>query len=153
MNGEETMRCAITKRMLSVYLDGELPEGENKRVEGHLTGCPSCRESLERMRAVWSLVDVPVPEAPLYLTTRVIARLNGRTRLSPAAWVGRLWVPAATLAVMILGFFFGNMFGTAASRRTVVNPEETVASLYEKQFADFPEASLGQLCSELVSKE
>jgi anti-sigma factor RsiW len=153
MNGDKTMQCAITKRMLSVYLDGELPEGENKRVEGHLTGCLSCRESLERMRAVWALVGVPVPEAHPYLATRVIARLNDRPRLSPAVWIGRLWVPAATLAVMILGFFFGSMFGAAAGSRAAVNPEETAASLYEKQFADFPEASLGQLCSELVSKE
>ena len=32
--------------LLSAYLDGELPAGDGRRVEEHLTRCSSCRAEL-----------------------------------------------------------------------------------------------------------
>jgi anti-sigma factor RsiW len=150
MNGEQTMPCAIPHQTLSVYLDGELPEKERLWMKNHLKSCPSCREALERMRAVWKRIDLPIPEPAPYPATRVLGRLTADTRPTVASWFGRLLVPAATVAVMVLGFLFGNMVGSNGNGQSVAAAEETTASVYADQFADFPKNSFGQMYCELV---
>lgn len=36
------MRCWDARRLISDYLDGDLPEVEVRRVEAHLGRCPTC---------------------------------------------------------------------------------------------------------------
>jgi len=48
---------------LNAYLDGELKEGQVQQVEAHLVECKACREELESLARLSSLLhEVPAPE-------------------------------------------------------------------------------------------
>jgi RNA polymerase sigma-70 factor, ECF subfamily len=47
--------CRETRRMLSSYLDGTLPEPDRNRLEGHIARCPHCPALVQ---AMWALLAV-----------------------------------------------------------------------------------------------
>lgn len=51
-------------RLLSAYLDGELPPDERARVRAHLDGCPVCAARLEELAATARLVAALPPLRP-----------------------------------------------------------------------------------------
>ena len=70
-----------TADSLSLYLDAELPAAERRRVEGHLGGCPECRQRLAGLRRVVDgLGRLPAAAQPEDLAARVVreVRLRGR---------------------------------------------------------------------------
>ena len=78
---------------LSEYMDGDLPQEQAKRLELHLSECPSCAGALGELRALVAsasmLPDSP-PERDLW--PEIEARLTPRT----AAGVERTVIPMAT---------------------------------------------------------
>lgn len=51
--------------MLSEYIDGELEPGARAALEEHLSGCPTCTEELESLRATVQMIRrMPEVEAP-----------------------------------------------------------------------------------------
>ncbi|MDQ3684555.1 MAG: zf-HC2 domain-containing protein [Acidobacteriota bacterium] len=46
------MTCEHTQKVVSSYIDGELPRGERASVDAHLWQCPVCRLRIEEMRVV-----------------------------------------------------------------------------------------------------
>ena len=44
-------RCLFNRRLLTGYLDGELPPGRTARVENHLAKCGVCRDQYVRLRS------------------------------------------------------------------------------------------------------
>ncbi|MDP8236025.1 MAG: zf-HC2 domain-containing protein [Candidatus Erginobacter occultus] len=104
------MKCEEITDLLSGYLDGELDEGERKRVEEHLSVCPACAEELRALRGcvegIGSLEEV---EPPADFLSRVHDRLEKKPGLKTA--LGKIFVPlplripleaAAAAAVVIL---------------------------------------------------
>jgi hypothetical protein len=93
------MKCGRCEELLALYVEGDLPEGKARRVEGHLAGCARCREAaaaLESSQAVFkSLASEPVEEA-VYDRIRagVMSRVGSQQH---AAW-GRRWAYAAAMA-------------------------------------------------------
>ena len=43
------------QRLLSAYLDGELTQADQQRVQLHLEDCPACRDTLDEMRRLQQL--------------------------------------------------------------------------------------------------
>ena len=57
------MNCEPTKAQLAAYLTGQLPEAEQRALEAHLAGCPSCRDELQAVQRVWrTLGQATTPE-------------------------------------------------------------------------------------------
>jgi len=52
MAGVETeeMACRELVEIVSDYLEGKLPDGDRRRLEAHLAGCPYCDEYIAQMR-------------------------------------------------------------------------------------------------------
>ena len=48
------MNCKRVNRRLLAYLDGEVSPRERKRIQAHLSTCPSCRRELVAMATVQS---------------------------------------------------------------------------------------------------
>jgi anti-sigma factor RsiW len=44
--------CVEVVRLVTDYLEGALPAGEQARVDQHLAGCPHCTEFVREMRIV-----------------------------------------------------------------------------------------------------
>ncbi len=67
---------------LNAYLDGELKGYQMRQVEAHLTECLACRNELESLARLSSLLrEVPVPEftPPERFAAQVALRLHRRT--------------------------------------------------------------------------
>ena len=46
----DEMACQELVEVITDYLDGTLPAGDQARFEAHLLTCPGCREYVEQMR-------------------------------------------------------------------------------------------------------
>jgi hypothetical protein len=83
------MTCDETLRVLSLYLDGELPREACAAVDGHLDVCPPCRHELEQTRSlVRGLSLMARPSAPPDLAASINNALSierAARRARPAA--------------------------------------------------------------------
>lgn len=53
------------QRLLSAYLDGELTQAGQQRVQLHLEDCPACRDTLDEMRRLQQLTaEIPFSDPP-----------------------------------------------------------------------------------------
>jgi len=50
------MNCQEIKKLIPIYLDGELQHQESHSVREHLTGCPACQKELEAFEASWAML-------------------------------------------------------------------------------------------------
>ena len=93
-------RCAMVRRHVGAYLDGELEPASQLDFEGHLDGCAECQERLAfevafRDRVVEALGDV---QAPASLRQRVLLDLDQAEAKSEGSTSGaliRIWSPFA----------------------------------------------------------
>jgi putative zinc finger protein len=56
--------CLMNRRLLSRYLDGELPAGRASRIEDHMASCGVCRAEYVRLRAARSFARQLPEQAP-----------------------------------------------------------------------------------------
>jgi anti-sigma factor RsiW len=62
------MTHVAASQRLSAYLDGELPAGESRAVDGHLRACAICRRDLAELRRLKALLGaLPEVEPPVAL--------------------------------------------------------------------------------------
>jgi anti-sigma factor RsiW len=100
--------------LLSSYLDGQLTEAERSRVETHLRACALCREEVESLRYMKSvLAAAPRRAMPPELISSIEDAVSrpSWTRLIPAAFrAPRIFVPAGALAALalVLSLWLGN---------------------------------------------
>ncbi|HUE75867.1 MAG TPA: zf-HC2 domain-containing protein [Chloroflexota bacterium] len=65
------------RHLLSDYLDGDLPVGEQERVQHHLDNCPDCHAFMATLRkTARTLEALPRPAAPLDARRRLVEALN-----------------------------------------------------------------------------
>jgi len=63
------------------YLDGELSEPQQKKLEQHLEGCDSCRDELEELRQTLDFMgSLRKVEPPTEFVGKVQQRINKRSR-------------------------------------------------------------------------
>ncbi|HWC77304.1 MAG TPA: zf-HC2 domain-containing protein [Blastocatellia bacterium] len=93
-------KCEIDyRRMFSAYIDGELDEGDRKRLETHFEECKACRDLCSQMTFASRLVSgTPIPaSSPKQDGIRRLPAADRR----PRSRVTRL-VPRAAFAVLIV---------------------------------------------------
>jgi anti-sigma factor RsiW len=87
--------------LLSAYVDGELSPGDTAAVEGHLVGCPACRDELEATRWTRQVMrGLPQLDLPFGVVERALAR--ERAKVLPMAWAAAA-AAAVALAFLALG--------------------------------------------------
>jgi anti-sigma factor RsiW len=120
------MKCWKTRRLLSAYLDSELPVAVAGQVRDHLAGCRQCRECERGLRRATDLLaDWPDIElAPDY--EMLVPRLR-----RPETTQGWLPVPAWAAGVLAaLSLAIGSLAGLSHIPRPDVRPpaQQEVAS-------------------------
>ncbi|MBI5266729.1 MAG: zf-HC2 domain-containing protein [candidate division Zixibacteria bacterium] len=101
------------KDRISAYLDGALPPYEQKAIGEHLAQCAECREILDRLRALNSLVEQKSGLGENDYWERQAQKIEQRlgiaetqvTRIQPTrTWQGVIWkLAAAAASIMIVG--------------------------------------------------
>lgn len=69
------MKCKKCRRLLALYVGGDLSPGKNRRLENHLSGCSECRRELS-----------------LFQTSREAIKKIGKTNIPELKWE-EFWSP------------------------------------------------------------
>ena len=148
------MTCQNIKEKFPDYLVGELSQQEKEQLQGHIVSCPTCREELESLGAIWTKLGVlPEVQPETTLRTRFYTMLedykNGlneeksKPRLFEhfKKWFKPVWTgrPAFQLSFSLLficvgllaGYFINGSRGRSADindlRQEVHNMRQTLA--------------------------
>src|SRR5512138_1094526 len=99
--------CRDWRRLLSAFIEGDMPAEEASLVSRHLETCAGCRrEAAELRRTVEVLRRLPQEPAPPEILRGVRQAIRAsRRRASPAAWAWARWarVAAPAAAVLLVG--------------------------------------------------
>ena len=88
--------------------DGHQSEWSSQEMEAHLERCPGCRQEVQHLRALSTLLDAPARRQQTEdLWKRVEQKLPVERRLpsaDPARTVSRSWGPLMLLGVLLIGY-------------------------------------------------
>ncbi len=105
------MDCNEIKRLIPIFLDGELEADAHQRVESHLDICAACRSEARALQSAWEMLGEldDIQPDPDY-RTRFWARVAGQTSQQEkiydyikSRFLNRRLVPALAAAGLILG--------------------------------------------------
>ncbi|MDA8161489.1 MAG: zf-HC2 domain-containing protein [Desulfobacteraceae bacterium] len=139
------MRCSKARKLISAFIDKELPEKKRRRLEDHLKVCGKCRKASDETLTLSGLfIDTVRFDAPYGFHARVMANLNNaeakgfHEAATPTrtAWVVTLL--AAVVGGLISGAFLANDLAPVKTKDTVM------ASLHLSVFESAPPDSLGR---------
>jgi anti-sigma factor RsiW len=115
--------CERSRAFVSLGLDGELAELEQRMLDAHLARCAACREGAQELVAITSAVR----STPLEPVDGLVAPRFRRP------WTGRLRPVAAVAATLLLGIGAGGAVRTAGEPgldRASEQPRWAVPSRY-----------------------
>jgi anti-sigma factor RsiW len=154
------MNCNKVLSRLHAYVDGEVPAKLMRKMEEHLSACPSCRGQVESIRQVDYILDnLAVPPLPQGFSASVMAEARRRTLPKseerpllgldwmPLRWFAELTVPmrlatfAMVLLACLLGMFMSRDLSLSGSPRTTVVEAENLDGF--EWFSPTPPTSLG----------
>jgi len=137
------MNCPKTK-LISAYLDEELPSGDRAALETHLPGCAQCGAALMDMRALRAaFASTARHQAPYGFSTRVMAR-TVELEKKKAPWFVPFFVRSAEAAVLLMVIFVGIMAGRFMTNgSSMTQPVNLASSLSLDLFDAAPPGSLG----------
>lgn len=87
------MKCENVQIKLSAYMDGELDPGLHEEIAGHLRQCPKCREELEELSSVDTLIrGLPQLSLSDEFAKAVVARVQDAVASEPKEhFLRRAW--------------------------------------------------------------
>lgn len=98
------MKCRGYKKLIVLYLYGELAGERRRRLEGHLDRCAACKKELEAFRTVIDRAARNEPAAP---STRAIEEIRHAAQIAVgdagqrASWGGRWYGARAGVAAVV----------------------------------------------------
>jgi hypothetical protein len=130
----QTIRHRYALKRLSSYMDGQLSQSEQARIQAHLDACPDCRDELRTLRWTKDLAQqMPVMPVPRSFIVREADLETQRTTqprpfLVPA--LARLQAAAAIVAILLVLVVAGELFargGISAGQGARLDPIEAPA--------------------------
>jgi len=110
--------CSLVSKLLEKYFDREVTDKERALVEGHLHGCPACRNALKSLEGLSAFIKAPVEEAVQkedfpWVWQKIQREIRLQKKLtwwqSLRSWVNvsplfkrRVWIPAVAMVVVLL---------------------------------------------------
>jgi predicted anti-sigma-YlaC factor YlaD len=140
---------------MSAYLDGEVTDREKKTLTDHLDNCLECRNELQALRRVnKDLQGIDNMEVPPYFFTRLQQRITDQTHGMPFVKKLRQFaLPGFAVVLTLLALVTGNTMARTIYQG-IAEPENTTetANVFGiDAFDDYPEGSISQICSELIT--
>ncbi len=111
------MKCNKIQSRFAAFLDGELQEQQQQRIQQHVDSCEHCRHLLEQLKAVDDFLNDGVTlQADPFLITRIKAgvREPGTLKRWFRYTVQRSLVPATVLCGLLIGILIGVKLNTLA---------------------------------------
>ena len=92
------------KEQLLLYLGNDLPEDEKRRIEVHLSTCPTCREELAYLKCIpHALKRMPQTTSP-GLWGAIETRIQGESQpiWTQLEWAGKRLIPFLAAAAVLM---------------------------------------------------
>ncbi len=137
------MKCSKAHKLISLYIDGELPERDVKTLEDHMKACHKCRAEFEEGMELHNLfTSTEKFEAPFGFHTRVMSNISsGKIRETARIPVlARLAQAVAIVIVITFGILSGSLVTKGYSPDKA---RDVMASLSLDMFDSAPPGSLG----------
>ena len=137
------MKCSKAHKLISSYIDAELPEKDMKTLEDHIEVCLNCQTEFEESKELHNLfANVSGFKAPYGFQTRIMANISsGKIRESSAIPVFARFAEAVVIiAVIALGVLSGSFLIKSNMPDKARN---IMASLSLDVFDPAPPGSLG----------
>jgi hypothetical protein len=100
------------RERLSSYMDGQLPDREQARVQAHLQACPECRQDLRTLKWTKELAQqvpvLPVPRSFIVRQADLEPRAVAHARPRFAGALAGLQTAAAVVAVLLVAVVAGD---------------------------------------------
>lgn len=107
--------CDNYEEMISLYIDGELDENEEKELLEHLNNCPLCEKEYEELKAVKAMLDeIEREELPENFHNEVMAKIREqsapKTVKKKRRWDRYVSLAASICALVVVGGVLGTGF-------------------------------------------
>jgi predicted anti-sigma-YlaC factor YlaD len=83
-SGREDLQCIEFVDLVTAYLDGEINEGQRRRIDEHLEGCQGCRAALGQfqtvIRVAGRLTGADIADVDPLIRDRLMATLRAPRR-------------------------------------------------------------------------
>lgn len=108
--------CALIRKKLSAFADGEVSSDWHLKIEAHLETCPNCRQALAELQRLWLELDDPMPvQTRPGFARDVMRKIAEEARPVGFDWfrsLSRLFpVPATVVMVALAGMLLGGWMG------------------------------------------
>ena len=124
------MNCPKIKKLLPVFLDGELEYEKEELVRQHLSTCSECSSEAKLIANTWNLMDnletiEPSKEARAKFWKKVASEeLNKSPNIFPWNRLLFRWAPITVAAVLLLfSLFFKDYLPTSQDKEIIKNIE------------------------------
>ena len=110
--------CSSISKLLERYFDREVTDKERVLVEGHVQGCPACRDALKSLEELSTFIKVSVEEAVQkedfpWVWEKIEREIRLQKKLtwwqSLRSWIDisplfkrKVWIPAVATVVVLL---------------------------------------------------
>lgn len=111
------MKCKKVKRMISLYMDGELKTDHEKKLFEHLETCESCQKEKDLLECINQMLLPPkeIQPSPHFLFKVKQKIISPKTMdyytASLLKYLKPVLVSMACIIVFVISFFLGNSLG------------------------------------------
>ena len=136
------MKCSKAHKLISSYIDGELPEQDIRTLEDHMKVCHKCRTEFEEGKELHNLfANADKFKAPYGFHPRVMANISSGKLIEFSRYP--VFVRFAEAVVIILVIAFGILSGGFLIKGSMADrTSEVMASLSLDVFNSAPPGSL-----------
>jgi anti-sigma factor RsiW len=108
--------CALIRKKLSAFADGEVSSDWHLKIEAHLETCPDCQQALAELQRLWLELDDPMPvQTRPGFERDVMRKIAEEAHPVGFDWfrsLSRLFpVPATVAMVALVGMLLGGWMG------------------------------------------
>lgn len=158
------MRCAVAKRKISAYLDGELPQEEVAGLLEHLNSCEQCKKEKELLESILEVVDFDKGtevKAPAYLFTKIQQRITEQEAVKTYFSIRQLVrlisfenpvvIRVSLIIILIISSLIGNFLGKKIIAEEHELNQEIKTVLAINMLEETPENSFTSAYNELLA--
>lgn len=100
------MNCSEFEKIISLYIDGELPGDETVKAKNHLESCPVCRKLYDEFKSVDGLINNIPTASPEKISAQDLLNQGKAQGMTPPVFnFRRLALAGAFIILLVLGIF------------------------------------------------
>ncbi len=129
------MKCKKVKRMISLYIDGEIKPNNEKKLFDHLETCESCQKEKDLLECITQMLLPPkeIQPSPQFVF-QVKQKITSPKTIdyytaSLLKYLKPALVSMACIIVFVISFFLGNSFGTQLKEKETPGKKTVIDTL------------------------